>query len=359
MPERAAKTGLLRRVTGMGARRKGRIGATGVLPHVGYGAKLDKKARSRRVFRAVRRARDAQEEQSKGAMINRYGLIIGAMKAGTTTLFDHLADHPEIAGSNPKEPGFFAFDDLYREGRRGYEALFSWDPAIHKVALDGSTDYAKYPHCGDVAGRIRAYGSDFRFIYILRHPLRRIESHAQHVQHKKREVGRIDSDRDDHSLDAGVSPVSLDVSRYAMQLDQYKDYFDKGAVMITSVERLAANPQGVARAACVHLGVNPERLPANVERRNEAGQTWRARDLHPLWRAASAVAPLRAAAKALTPQSFRDRLRLKTRPATAAKGRFTLSVQEEAALTETLADDLQRLRDVYGFDFEREWGITL
>jgi hypothetical protein len=342
----------------MGARRKGRNGATGAPLLLVMAQNLIRK-RNRPVVSRSCGARDAQEEQSEGAMINRYGLIIGAMKAGTTTLFDHLARHPEIAASNPKEPGFFAFDDLYRESRASYEALFSWDEGAHKVALDGSTDYAKYPHCGDVAGRIRAFGSDFRFIYILRHPLRRIESHAQHVQHKKREVGRIDSDRADHSLDAGVSPISLDISRYAMQLDQYKDYFDKGAVMITSVERLAANPHGVARAACVHLGVNPERLPAIVERRNEAGQTWRARDLHPLWRAASAVAPLRAAAKALTPQSFRDRLRLKTRPATAAQGRFTLYPDEEAALTATLADDLQRLRDVYGFDYEREWGMTL
>lgn len=292
-------------------------------------------------------------------MINRYGLIIGAMKAGTTTLFDHLARHPEIAGSNPKEPGFFAFDDLYREGRASYEALFSWDPGVHKVALDGSTDYAKFPHCGDVAARIRAFGSDFRLIYMLRHPLRRIESHAQHVQHKKREIGRVDSGREDHGLDAGVSRVSLDISHYAMQLDQYRDHFDKGAVMITSVERLAADPQGVARAACVHLGVDPDLLPAGVERRNEAGQTWRARELHPLWRAASAVAPLRALAKALTPQSFRDRLRLRTRPATAAKGRFMLYPEEEAALTATLAGDLRRLRDVYGFDYQREWGIKL
>ena len=43
--------------------------------------------------------------------MERYALIIGAMKAGTTTLFDHLAAHPAVAPSHPKEPGFFAFDD--------------------------------------------------------------------------------------------------------------------------------------------------------------------------------------------------------------------------------------------------------
>jgi hypothetical protein len=292
-------------------------------------------------------------------MITRFGLIIGAMKAGTTTLFDHLARHPHIAASTPKEPGFFAFDDLYAEGRAYYEGLFSFDPAVHKIALEASTDYAKFPHCGGVPARMKTFGGEFRLIYSLRHPLRRIESHAQHVQHKRREIGRIDSPRPDHSLDAGVSPVSLDISRYAAQLDLYKDYFDAGALLLTSVERLSRDPEGVARAASAHLGVDPDLLPAGVLRRNEGGQTWRARDIHPLWRAARAFAPLRAAARAILPQGTRDRLRLKTRQATEAPGRFTLRPEEEAALIDTLRDDLQRLRDVYGFDCEAEWGIRI
>lgn len=292
-------------------------------------------------------------------MINRFGLIIGAMKAGTTTLFDHLARHPEIAASRPKEPGFFAFDDVYANGRDWYEALFSFDGTRHRVALEASTDYAKFPHCGDVPARLAAFGGEFRLIYLLRHPLRRIESHAQHVQHKGREVGRRDSDRADHSLDVGVSPVSLDICCYAAQLDQYQDYIRRGALFLTSLERMERDPEGVARAACRHLGVDPDRLPAEVERRNEGGQTWRSRELHPLWRAASSVAPLRAAARAAVPQGVRDRLRLSTRPATEAGGRFKLRPDEEAALLETLRADLVRLRDQYGFDAAAEWGIAL
>ncbi len=292
-------------------------------------------------------------------MIDRTGLIIGAMKAGTTSLFDRLSRHPEIAGSRPKEPGFFAFDNLHAKGRDWYESLFTFDPAVHLVALEASTDYAKFPHCGDVPARLAAFGGDFRLIYSLRHPLRRIESHALHAQHKRREVGRLESGRADHSLDAGVSPVSLDISRYATQIDQYRDYFDRGALMITSVERLAADPDGVARKACAHLGVDPALLPPDVERRNEAGQTWRSRDIHPLWRAASSFPPLRAAARVLVPKDARDRMRLKTRPSTKAEGRFKLRPDEEAALIEALRPDLSRLRDAYGFDCAAEWGIRL
>jgi transposase-like protein len=292
-------------------------------------------------------------------MVDRYALIIGAMKAGTTTLFDHLAAHPAIAPSRPKEPGFFAFDDLYAGGRDIYHALFDFDPAAHAIRLDGSTDYAKFPHCGNVPARLRAFGGDFRLIYLLRHPLRRIESHAQHVQHKRREVGRNDSDRPDHSLDAGVSPVSLDISRYAMQLDQYADYFDRGALLVTSLERLSRDPAAVVSDVCRHIGVSPQSLPNSLERRNAGDGVRRAREVHPLWRAAASVAPARELVRAVVPPTLRDRLRGRTRPVTQARGRFALTTKEEARLLEQLSPDLRRLRDRYGFDAAAEWGIGL
>lgn len=292
-------------------------------------------------------------------MTDRYALIIGAMKAGTTTLFDHLAAHPAVAPSRPKEPGFFAFDDLYSKGRDWYHSLFAFDPGVHQLRLDGSTDYAKHPHCGGVAARLKAFGGDFRLIYILRHPLRRIESHAQHVQHKRREIGRLDSSRPDHSLDAGVSPVSLDISRYALQLDQYAEYFDRGALFVTSLERLTRDPAGVTDAVCRHIGVDLEGLPEALDRRNAGDGVRRAREVHPLWRAAAAVAPVRALARAAVPQAMRDRLRGRTRRVTQAEGRFALRPEEESRLIDQLSPDLARLRDRYGFDVKGEWGIEL
>lgn len=289
--------------------------------------------------------------------MERYALIIGAMKAGTTTLFDHLAAHPEVAPSRPKESGFFAFEEFYSKGRDHYHSLFDFQPDAHKIRLDGSTDYAKQPYCGDVPARIAAFGGEFRLIYSLRHPLRRIESHAQHVQHRRREVGRLESDRPDHSLDSGVSPVSLAISRYAAQLDQYAEYFDRGALFLTSVERMAQAPASTMRAVCAHLDIDPAMLPATLERRNAGAQVLRSRDVHPLWRAAAAVAPARSLVRALTPKGLRARLRNQTRPQTKAEGRFKLKPDEEAALIETLAPDLRRLRDRYGFDVKGEWGI--
>lgn len=293
-------------------------------------------------------------------MIDRYLIIIGAMKAGTTSLFDYLARHPAIAPSAPKEPAYFAFDDVYRRGPDWYRSLFRFDPSRHAVALEASTDYTKHPFCSDVPARMAAFGAQsIKLVYLLRHPLRRIESHALYVQQRRREVGRIDSERPDHSLDAGVSPVSLAISRYAEQLDQYEEWRRRGDLMILSLEAFSADPSGVGRDVCRFAGVDPDLLPAEAEQRNAGDDVRRAREVNPLWRAAATIAPLRAAVKSLVPSTTLQRLRLQTRKALKAEGRFKLRPDEEAKLLDELRPDLRRLQRDYGFDAEKEWGIAL
>ena len=284
-------------------------------------------------------------------------LIIGAMKAGTTTLFDHLAAHPQVCGCSPKEPGFFAFDDVYARGSDWYRSLFDFDPEQHSIFLDGSTDYTKWPHCERVLERLDSFGVRPKFIYLMRHPLRRIESHAQHTQFARRELGMNDSPRPDHSLDAGVSDVSLDISRYAQQLDQYRDVYDEGRLLILTLEEMSSDPKSTLRQVCTFLAIDPNLINEELETRNKGATIRRANELHPLWVAARSVEPLYKLTKALLPQSIRDTMRDSTKPKTEVKGRFKLTAQEETSLLSMLAPDLIKLRDVYGIDIEHIWGL--
>jgi Sulfotransferase family len=42
--------------------------------------------------------------------------LIGAAKAGTTALYDYLAQHPQVFLSRIKEPMFFSRDEYYARG---------------------------------------------------------------------------------------------------------------------------------------------------------------------------------------------------------------------------------------------------
>jgi hypothetical protein len=289
--------------------------------------------------------------------IPRYALIIGSMKSGTTTLFNYLIQHPAIAGVRPKEPGFFAFDPIFAKGRDWYDALYGFDPERHVWALDGSTDYTKFPFCGDVPARMARFAdAEYRLIYMMRHPLRRIESHARHVQRTRAELGRLPSDRPDHSLDAGISPVSLAASRYAEQLDQYRAFHDRGQVMLLTLEEFSADPQaGVARVTAF-LGLDP--LPA-LEKPKSENRAAVKRSRAGWWNALRAVPGLPGLITRLIPEQTRRKLDQATAQKVRTEGRFRLTPAEEEAVLADLRPDLIRLRDVYGVDVEGIWHIPL
>lgn len=47
--------------------------------------------------------------------IDNFGLIIGTMKGGTTSLFNYLAQHPQVCPCSNKEPDFFLTKVVYLE----------------------------------------------------------------------------------------------------------------------------------------------------------------------------------------------------------------------------------------------------
>ena len=84
--------------------------------------------------------------------------IVGAQKAGTTSLADMLAHHPDICVGKIKEPDF-----LTRQHAQGNEWLRSnYARPEARWVLDASTSYSAAfpdPHTGrpfDVAGRVKA-----------------------------------------------------------------------------------------------------------------------------------------------------------------------------------------------------------
>lgn len=290
-------------------------------------------------------------------MIKDFVIIIGAMKAGTTALFDLVSQHPAIAPCTPKEPGFFAFEDIFAKGFDWYEGLFNFNPEHHHYGLEASTDYTKYPHCSGVLERMLQSGRRFKLVYIVRDPLRRIESHARHVQGARKELGQLVSPRTDHSLDAGISDVSMDTARYAMQLDQYKVFYDRGDLLILPFEDMIAEPDVAASRVFEFLDLAPVGKSVVIHERNAAKSKVYEREPHKLWRAAHAIAPLRVVVKGLVPQTIRDALRRKSRPSRTVEGRFKLTEGEENQLLAELRSDLERLRDEYEFDIEAHWGV--
>jgi len=162
-----------------------------------------------------------------------YAIIIGAMRSGTTSLYEMLAEHPQICPCRTKEPHFFCDEQSIP-----YEDLWEYDETCHIYSLEASTNYAKYPMIRGVPDRIRAYGLRPKFIYLVRDPIDRIESqYSFMVNNKGKHVERFSE------------PRIIACSVYYLQLRQFLQVFsDRDQYLILDFESLISEPSTVLTA---------------------------------------------------------------------------------------------------------------
>lgn len=101
--------------------------------------------------------------------------LLGAPKAGTTSLACWLQAHPDVFVSVPKEPYYWASDyprmrqHYGFDERRDYEALYGGAPAqAARYRVDGSTTYL---YSQTAVPDIRSAVPDARFIVTVRNPV--------------------------------------------------------------------------------------------------------------------------------------------------------------------------------------------
>jgi len=270
-------------------------------------------------------------------------LVIGAMKAGTTSLHRYLREHPQVFMPEEKELHFFVAEKRWGRGRSWYEAQFAG--AGDAIAVgEASPTYTMYPEFTGVPDRIEPLLPEARLVYAVRHPIERMRSHYLHEVEKGRErapIGRA----------LLTDPRYLNASRYAMQLEQYLDRFSARQVLVITTEQLRDERGATVRRVLAFLGVDPDRSNGHLLDR-EFHRTSDKRVRRPLVEAALRVPGTRALA-GLAPRPVRRlaRRRIDAGPVTA------IPEAVEARLRAELRGDVGRLRVHLGEGFDG-WGIA-
>ena len=96
-------------------------------------------------------------------------LIIGAQKAGTTSLYYYLKQHPSIYFSEVKEVNYFAIDEFYKRGVKYYHSFFP-NHKNQKIIASAYVHMLPDPKCPE---RVKEYNPDMKFIVMLRDPMKR------------------------------------------------------------------------------------------------------------------------------------------------------------------------------------------
>jgi hypothetical protein len=270
-------------------------------------------------------------------------LVIGTRKGGTTSLYRYLLDHPQIFMSGDKEPLFFSSN--WDRGLDWYERFF--DKAKQAVAIgESSTEYTAYPEVSGVANRIAKLLPEVRLVYLVRHPIERMLS--EYHYHMVRGAER------DPSADQALLTDSTycNVSRYAMQIEQYLEYFSREQLLILRSEDLKRDRARTLKRVYEFLEVDSSYQPAHLEQEFQTTAGLRSRRAvdHALRKI-----PGYGRMASVTPRPLvRFKNRLTTRK---ARPQPRLSESARREIEDRLRDDVRRLRRHIGDDFDA-WGLA-
>ncbi|MGF1492531.1 MAG: sulfotransferase [Microcoleaceae cyanobacterium] len=274
-------------------------------------------------------------------MKKNFVLIIGAMKCGTTSLFHYLAEHPQVCPAKDKEPHFFSYERRFAKGISWYESLWDWQ-SEHEIAMEASTTYTMHPKYLQVPERIvQTQDGNFRFIYVMRHPFARIESHIRHLL------------SGGHQKQVEVLEEHLAFSEYARQLDFYVNIFGQDRIYLLLLEDLKRDPKPELYRICQFLEIDPEYPFQALDLVMNSQNTL---NLHPALRRIYEIPFVKSIGKQVAPQ-----LRQKLYKPLSRKKSFNveLTEQDKEQILQRLQPDLTRLQTEYGIDVEHKWGLSI
>lgn len=231
-------------------------------------------------------------------------LIIGAQKAGTSSLRSWLVSHPDVVPTRVKELHWFdrrSFDEPIRR----YWAEFPTRPgmalarAVHRrrvVTGEATPAYLAHP---TAPRRVHAVLPHVKLVAVLRDPVERAVSQywmgVNNGEFSMTIEEALDLERalrveELTRLDRGEEPTEALLrwgyvwrGLYADQLHRWLEYFPREQLLIVHFDDLASDPRAVYRRVLEFVGVDPDAAPPpefaarNVGRRGQVAERTLAR----------------------------------------------------------------------------------
>lgn len=199
-------------------------------------------------------------------------IVIGAAKAGTTSLHWYLTEHPQVFMTPAKDPSYFAY------GVDGAGRLLWGEPEFHGFPVRSLGEYERlfaeagdapaigeastmYLECPQSAARIRELLPAARIICSIRHPVDR--AYSDYVMDLRHRSQRFDPARDLTATSAWARPDSrwMRIGRYHEQLSRYFDAFPRDQLCVVLFDDLKRNPLRFTQDVYRFLNVDPTFAP--------------------------------------------------------------------------------------------------
>jgi len=179
--------------------------------------------------------------------------LVGAAKAGTTSTYAYLSQHPQVFFPRIKEPHFFTQVRLLRGQRRFVEVISDRTDYLRlfkgargfSIVGDASPSYLWHP---EVPERIRARIPDAKIAIILRDPVERAHSHyLMDYREGVQALNFYDAlvrDMDRPEKEWGIASLYFELGQYAQQVKRYFQTFHQRQVGVFFFEDFRRDVKG-------------------------------------------------------------------------------------------------------------------
>ena len=275
----------------------------------------------------------------------RFCIILGAAKCGTSSLFNYLSQHPEIAGCSNKEPNYFSLK--YKLGADWYFDLWNKDDVGTKILLESTVNYTNQPATPDCSTKMlefsKKHNASMKFIYIMRDPIIRLKSHYTY-NYIHRTSWSLET-----ALDKGYL---VSASSYAKQLDSYFEKFTHQDFLLLDFDQLKHHPEVLLVEICKFLKIDPTytfKGTKTVYNKTEGQIVTRP------WENLNRKYPFVQQYANFFPKSFRQFI-FHSLFRKKIKDHFNLTKSQRQRVYNELKDDMARLHQKYGVNVSK-WGF--
>ena len=211
-------------------------------------------------------------------------IIIGAMKAATTSLYTYLKQHPDVFMTTIKEPMFFNnfqkkndFKVLGRKTKKitTFEEYYPLFDAVknEKAIGEASPSYISNTDCPSL---IQQHLPDTKIIAILRQPVARAYSNFLHARRADREpIADFETafNKETERKAENWSPLYHYKGKgyYFEQLERYFTLFPRENIKVLLFEDLVKNPIKTTQEIFKFLNIDKSFIPETSKKANVSG----------------------------------------------------------------------------------------
>jgi hypothetical protein len=204
-------------------------------------------------------------------------MLVGAPKAGTTSLYRYAAQHPAIAAHEQRECSYFFSDDEYKQGFDACRNKYfpqQISPAAKLLAKHVFTMYRP-----EAVARLKTHNPETHVFALLRDPIKRAYSSFWYSRRRGWDpAGSFEKAIDwetqrpdrDHDWLADRDRMHLRVGIYHPHIERLIETFGRERVHIFLTDDLARDAAALCRAIYEAVGVDPNFTPDLTREHNPA-----------------------------------------------------------------------------------------